>query len=227
VDAEIMTAVLLLMLVAGAPDPPPAAPAGETIAPAPQDKRVFGVLPNYRAADANAPFVPITARRKFYIGMKDSTDYPVFFTGAFFAGLSQWQNSNPTYGQGARGFGKRYAAGIADVSLGNIMTESLFPVLLREDPRYFRLGHGSTGTRVRYALSRILVTRTDAGRSRCNFSELLGNATMVAISTSYSPAARSAPDAATRLGMQLATDALGGLLKEFWPDIKKRKKTAN
>ncbi len=36
------------------------------------DKRIFGVLPNYRPADGAAPYRPITTRQKFGIGLRDS-----------------------------------------------------------------------------------------------------------------------------------------------------------
>ena len=63
---------------------------GQSAAPAPDaapaiDKRIFGVLPNYRTADGTVPFMPITTKRKFYIAAKDSFDYPVYITAAAFA----------------------------------------------------------------------------------------------------------------------------------------------
>ncbi len=35
-----------------------------------QDKRVFGVFPNYRTTDGNVPFQPITSKQKLIIGLK-------------------------------------------------------------------------------------------------------------------------------------------------------------
>ena len=102
------------------------------------------------------------------------------------------------------------------------MTESLFPAALREDPRYFRRGTGSVASRAAYALTRIFITRTDAGATRFNSSEVFGNATAVAVSSLYSPETRTAAASVQKLSIQLATDALGGVLKEFWPDVKRR-----
>src|SRR5579872_4034005 len=78
----------------------PAAPPAETQQ---IDKRIFGVLPNYRTADGSAPFVPINAKRKFYIAAKDSFDYPVYPLSAAFAGLYQLDDQNPSFGQGVKG----------------------------------------------------------------------------------------------------------------------------
>ena len=82
---------------------PASAPAGQPEAqPAvqPIDKRIFGVLPNYRTADGSVPFEPITTKHKFYIAAKDSFDYPIYFLSGGFAGISQIENSNPSFGQG-------------------------------------------------------------------------------------------------------------------------------
>jgi hypothetical protein len=48
-----------------------------------EDKRAFGVLPNYRTAEASVPFQSLTTKQKFSIATKDSIDYPVLLTTAF------------------------------------------------------------------------------------------------------------------------------------------------
>src|SRR5437899_1398593 len=79
-----------------------------------EDKRAFGVIPNYRTAEGSVPFQPITVKQKFAIAAKDSFDYPVFGTTGFFAGLSQLQGSaNEVYGQGMKGFAHRYGISYA------------------------------------------------------------------------------------------------------------------
>src|SRR4051812_20432384 len=98
------------------PTSAPSAPAGASVAaPAPiVNNRVFGVLPNYRTASLSDPYKPLSINRKFYIGYKDSTDYPIFALSAVLSGLGQWTNQHPSYGQGLKGYGKRYIASTAD-----------------------------------------------------------------------------------------------------------------
>ena len=206
---------------------PPAPPSAATPAPIqpgqtqePPDKRVFGVLPNYRTANETAVYTPITTKQKFTIGLKDSFDYPLVLLAGAFAGLGQLTNQHPQFGQGLAGFGRRLGTGYADQAIGNMMTEAIFPSLLREDPRYFRRGYGSVGSRTWYALTRVMVTRTDSGGRRFNFSEWVGNATGVAISNAYYPDEHSVLDNAGKLVEQVGTDAISQVLKEFWPDIK-------
>jgi hypothetical protein len=72
-----------------------------------------------------------------------------------------------------------------------------------------------------YALTRVIVVRTDKGKSDFNYSEWLGNGTSVAISNLYYPGdTHNVADNVQKLGVAIATDAFSQVLKEFWPDIK-------
>jgi hypothetical protein len=103
-----------------------------------------------------------------------------------------------------------------------MMTEGIFPAVLHQDPRYFRKGSGGIMSRTAYALSRVIITDQDGGRKQFNYSEWLGNATAVAISQGYHPDNRTAGEATEFLLEQVGTDAVSQVLKEFWPDIKRK-----
>lgn len=195
--------------------------AGKSPVYSPPDKRAYGILPNYRTAESTEDVEPLTTKRKFWIASKDSFDYPIYFISGAFAGISQIENSNPSFGQGFKGYALRYASGYGDQMIGNMMTEGVFPSLLHEDTRYFRKGTGRKWGRTYYALTRILVTRTDAGTNRFNCSEIFGNSVATAISNAYNPDTRDAGENLEKLGLQLGTDAISNVLKEFWPDVKR------
>jgi hypothetical protein len=233
----LLLALLPAAVYAQGSDPEPAKPPDPSVQPvaapvAPdatqgqqpekQDKRVFGVFPNYRTTDGNVPFQPITAEQKILIGLKDSFDWPVYITGGAFAALYQIENQNPSFGQGMKGYARRYGTALADQVIGNMMTESFMPVLFHQDPRYFRIGKGGGSKlhRAAYAASRIFVSRTDSGGMQFNYSEWAGNATAVAISNAYYPDTRTAGQNVERLGIACATDAFSQEMKEFWPDVK-------
>ncbi len=205
---------------APAADPPPVQPGQTEKEPPPPDKRVFGVLPNYRTANQSAVYTPISVKQKFVIASQDSFDYPLVGLAAFIAAYGQLDNENPSFGQGWAGYGRRVGTSYADQAIGNMMTEAIFPSMLHEDPRYFRRGYGTVRSRTFYAATRVFVTRTDSGGTRFNFSEVLGNATGTAISNAYYPDNRDAADNVEKLGMQIGIDAVSQVLKEFWPDIK-------
>jgi hypothetical protein len=196
--------------------------AGSTPQGEKQDKRVFGVFPNYRTTDANVPFQPVTSEQKMLIGLKDSFDWPVYPVAGAFALLYQLEDQNPSFGQGMKGYARRFGTALGDQVIGNMMTESIYPSLLHQDPRYFRVGKrgGSVGHRIFYAASRIVICRSDSGARQFNFSEWVGNATAVAISNAYYPDTRTASDNIERLGVALGTDAFSQVMKEFWPDVK-------
>jgi len=212
-----------------APPPPSPQPASATPATQPtqpvqpaEDKRIFGVLPNYRTTENSIPFHSITAKQKLTIAFKDSFDYPSLITAGLFASLYQLENQNPSFGQGMAGYGRRYGTAVGDQIIGNMMTEGFMPALLKEDPRYFRLGEGKVAKRLGYAASRIFVTKMDSGRNSFNFGEWVGNSAAVAISNAYYPDTRDASDNVQKLLTACATDAFSNVLKEFWPDVKRK-----
>jgi hypothetical protein len=202
-------------------------PAPSAPLQAPEDKRVFGVLPNNRTTEASIPFAPITAKQKLTIAFKDSFDWPVYPTAGLFAALYQLENQNPSFGQGMEGYAKRLVTAYADQLSGNMLTEGFIPALTHEDPRYFRLGVGTIKGRTWYALTRIFVTRTDSGRSTFNLAEWGGNAAAVALSNAYYPDTRNVNDNVQKLMIQCGTDAFSNVLKEFWPDVKRKFFTKN
>ncbi len=210
---------------AGAVEPATGASETDTDAPpAPvvEDKRVFGVLPNYRTAEMTAIYMPITRKQKMIIATKDTIDYPLFLLGAGLAGIAQLTDEHPRFGQGLVGYAHRYGTSYADEAIGNYMTEGILPVLFHEDPRYFRMAHGPKGKRVWYAATRIFVTKTDSGGTSFNFSEVVGNSIAAAVGNAYYPGETTAWDNVSRLAQELATDSISQVLKEFWPDIKQR-----
>ena len=105
--------------------------------------------------------------------------------------MNQARNHPRDYGQGAEGFGKRYGAGFADGLTDGLFVTGVYPSLLRQDPRYYRLGDGGFSHRAGYAVTRILVTRQDSGRKAFNFSEVLGSFSSSALAMTYYPKERA------------------------------------
>lgn len=211
-----------------APDPPsPAAikpQPGQIATPGtPEDKRVFGVLPNYRTAEGTVPFEKLSPKQKFVIATKDSIDYPVFFTTAFFAGLGALQGDEQNvYGGGPKGLAHRYAVSYADQVIGNYFPEAIVPVMFHMDPRYFRKSEGSIRSRLFYSISRLFVCKDDNGNLTFNYPEFVGNSMAALTTRAYHPHERTIGDGLDQLGNYLETDLAGQILKEFWPDIKRR-----
>jgi hypothetical protein len=205
-------------------EPGPEALATPVSQPASSDHRMFGVVPNYRAVnDPNHPFVPLTPGEKFTMAAHDAFDPFSWVVTGLYAGVAQRQNQYPEFGQGAQGYAKRYAGAFADGAIGNYLTEAILPIMLHEDPRYFRLGEGGKLHRMGYALSRILVTRTDSGGQRFNFSEIAGNLSAAGLSNLYYPASNRSLDATLdKFAVNVVSDAGFNVLKEFYPDMRRK-----
>jgi len=185
--------------------------------------RIFWVIPNFRSDENTASIKPLTPKGKFKVSFDDSFDPSAFLVAGVFAGMSMAQDQYRPFGQGAAGFGKYYGGAFADQAIGNVMSEGLFPSLLHQDPRYFVQGHGGFWRRTGYAISREVVTRGDDGGSHFNTSELAGNAVAAGISNVYYPPAdRSLGNTTSKWGQQLALDTFFNVLKEFWPDVRRK-----
>jgi hypothetical protein len=155
--------------------------AGQQTAQPPEAKRLFGFLPNYSTAEASQPFHRLTPGQKMKIAAKDAFDWPVYPTAAGFAALYQLENQNPSFGQGMKGYAKRFGTAYGDQLIGDMLGEGVIPILFREDPRYFRLGQGSTAARTGHALIHLFVARTDSGSKSLNVCEWGGDILSTAI----------------------------------------------
>jgi hypothetical protein len=204
------------------PTEPSVVQSNENKNPPRESKRILGIVPNYRTSPSLQSYEPLTSGEKFKIATEDSFDRGTVALAALFGGLGQLTNSNRSFGQGASGFGRYFGASYGDFVIGDYMTEAVFPTLLHQDPRYFRLGTGSGRSRLGYAMRQIFWTHRDSGGMQFNYSELIGNSTAVAISSAYYVSNRTASDATSRLGMQLGVDMAANILKEFWPDLERK-----
>lgn len=157
---------------------------------------------------------------KFQLFYKTTVD-PVTFVGAgVVAGYSQWQNDDKEWGQGAEGYGKRYAAALTDRVTRNFFGQFFYPSIFSQDPRYYRKGTGETRARLIQAVSHTFVTRTDSGGTFANLSLWFGTASTVAVENLYHPGNdRGFGPAAERTGISLGKAMGWDVLREFWPEI--------
>ena len=172
---------------AGAPQPL----SSEDVLKQEEKQRALGIVPMFGMTSVkNAP--PLSSKQKFQLMARTMIDPFNFVSAGLTAGLGQATNSFAGYGQGAAGFGKRYAAALADNADSNFFSNYFYPVLFKQDPRYFRVGEGSIKKRTWTALEEEFVARKDSGGQTFHFSNVLGAIT--AGTTFFSPASRLAGD---------------------------------
>lgn len=160
---------------------------------------------------------------KFVLFVQDSFDPVTFLGTAFDAGLDQAENTDPSYGQGAEGYGRRFGAEFAGQASSRFFKDFAYPSIFSEDPRYYRLAHGSGGKRLLHAMEHAVVAHRDDGTRMFNFSEWLGTASTVALSNTYHPDnQRGFAPAAERVGYAILQDVGFDVLREFWPEISRK-----
>jgi len=209
-----------------APGPAQAAVAGDALTQPPhsdpQTKRILGIFPNFRAVSADVHLPPQTTKDKFVTASEDSFDYSAFVIPAALAVESEHSNDTPEFGKGGVGYGRYLWPTIADQTSENYMVEFIVPTLTHEDNRYYTLGHTNGGKvkRIGYALSRVVVTRNDAGHDTFNISEVFGAGAAAGLSILYCPAPeRTFSKTAGKWGTNVGIDAVSFMVREFWPDI--------
>ena len=181
-----------------------------------EKQRVLAFIPNfYVTYDREA--APLNAKQKFELAWKTAAD-PVTLIGAgVYAGFEQAGNRYPEYGQGVEGYAKRYGSGYVDAVSGIFIGNAIMPSLLKQDPRYFYKGTGSTRSRLLYAIASSVMCKGDNQRWQPNYSFMLGSVAVGGISTLYVPSSGNNgaglvfQNALIRLGQ----GSLGGVLQEF------------
>jgi hypothetical protein len=181
-----------------------------------EKQRVLGVFPNFYASyiwDAG----PLTSRQKFSLAWRFSVDPVAFAMTGVIAGTEQSENSFSGYGQGARGYARRFGANYADGFTSTMIGQAILPSIFHQDPRYFVKGTGSIRARALYAIATTVICKGDNRRWQLNYSNILGNVAAAGISNLYYPAS-SRHGAGLTIQNSLVTTAsgaLGGLIQEF------------
>jgi hypothetical protein len=181
-----------------------------------EKQRVLGFLPNFYVSYDSNP-VPLKPRQKIELAYKTTLDPVTFALAAALAGVQQGANTYPSWGQDAPAYGKRFAAAYWTFLTGTLIGNAVLPVVLKQDPRYFVKGTGSTRSRVLYALANSVICKGDNMRWQPNYSSILGNLAASGISNFYYPAADREGASLTfeNAALGIAATGAGNLFQEF------------
>jgi hypothetical protein len=185
-----------------------------------EKQRVLGILPSFNIS-YRADAVPLTAGEKMKLAFRTSVDPVAFAVATVVAGYHEVNDDDPGFGWGAEGFGKRAGAAYLDAFDGTMIGNGLLPALLHQDPRYFRLGHGTATHRILYALFTNVACKGDKSRKwQPNVSNVGGNIISGAISNYYYPSQNSGIGETMSNGFLVTAEGgFGSLFQEFWPDV--------
>jgi hypothetical protein len=181
-----------------------------------EKQRVLGVIPNFYVS-YRQDALPLRPKQKFELAWKTSIDPVTFAATGAFAGVQQAQNEFSGYGQGAHGYAKRYGAAYGDALIGTMIGGAILPSLLKQDPRYFYKGTGSTRSRVLYALANAVICKGDNGHWQVDYSGILGALAAGGISNLYYPASSRNGAGLTfeNTLIGIGGSAVGNLFQEF------------
>jgi hypothetical protein len=188
-----------------------------------KQQRILGIVPNFNTSYVNNA-VSLTGGQKMKLAFASAID-PFTFAAAFMvAGLHEGLNEDPGFGWGAEGYFKRSGAAYLDSFNGTMIGNGILPSILHQDPRYFRLGHGSTSHRLFYAIATSYVAKHDnTGKWEPNYSNIGGNIIAGAISNLYYPSQNSGWGQTITNGLIVTTEGtIGGVFNEFWPDLSRK-----
>lgn len=186
-------------------------------------QRILGLVPNF-GTSYRSDAVSLTAKQKIGLAFRSATDPATFGIAVLVAGYHEANDDYGGFGWGAQGFGKRAGAAYLDAFDGAIIGNGILPAIFHQDPRYFRLGHGTARHRLLYAVSTTFICKHDnSGRWEPNYSNVGGNIIAGGISNLYYPSQNSGIGQTIANGMIVTLEGTaGGVFDEFWPDISRK-----
>jgi hypothetical protein len=211
--------------------------ADEVLKQEQNQQRILGVMPMFTVVNGASSSPPLSPKQKFQLFWKSSTDPFIFGLDAIIAGIGQAENSNAGtktvqnpdgttqverwgFPQGVSGYFQRYGTTYADTFDGNFWGNAVLPSLLKEDPRFYRMGTGSFARRFLWAAGTTVWCRRDNGTWGPNYANVAGNFIGGAISNLYYPSEEGGFEKTTVSALTVTAEGtFGAELLEFWPDI--------
>jgi hypothetical protein len=158
-----------------------------------EKQRIAGVVPAFNVT-YHSDAVSMTAGQKMRLAFRSSIDPVTIVGGLFAAGYREGLDEDTGFGWGPEGFGKRAGAAYLDAFDGTMIGNGILPSILHQDPRFFRLGHGTIRHRLLYAISNLYYPSSGSG-----IGQTISNGMIV-----------------TNVG------TVAAIFDEFWPDLSRK-----
>lgn len=168
-----------------------------------------------RGASANVNSLTLHERFRIY-GHSIIRPYSVIGP-ALGAGIGQWEDEPPEWGQGAKGYARRFGSGMGR----HLIAETIrFGVAAAdsEDPRYHPSQESGVWKRARHAILETFTSQTTGGSRVPAYSRFVGIYGAAFIANSWYPDSRATPGYALRRGSTALGSSVGfNLFREFLP----------
>ncbi len=140
---------------------------------------------------------------------------------SFVAGVRHWSDNPEEWGQGASGYGKRFASRYGRLAICEGIQFGL-GAALREDTRYLRSTRSGVLPRLGYAVSSTVLARKPDGGRTLSLSALAGHAGGAFAAAHWYPSSNSrAAETARMTGLSLGIAAGVNIAREFAPELKR------
>ncbi len=188
-----------------------------------EKQRVAGVVPAFNVT-YHSDAVSMTSGQKMRLSFRSAIDPVTFIGGLMGAGFKEAKDEDTGFGWGPEGFGKRAGAAYLDAFDGTMIGNGILPSILHQDPRFFRMGHGSFKRRLLYSAATSFICKHDnTGKWEPNYSNVAGNIVSGAISNLYYPASNSGIGQTFGNGMLVTAEGtIAAVFDEFWPDVSRK-----
>jgi hypothetical protein len=174
------------------------------------------IEPGQTAQQFNAP-------EKLVFSLTEVARPVTLLPSLYSATYEQIFNSDPKYGHDAGAFGEKFGASMLRSASVRVFSDGILAGAFHQDPRYYRVAHGSFIRRSLLSASQAVVRRGDDGANQFNYSGITGRAVAAALVVTYYPE----PSVTARVVSltfltSIATDAGGNLVLEFLPNVIRR-----
>ncbi len=168
------------------------------------------------------PIVPLAVKDKFTVYLKKTYGPGAFLKSGAIAEINQAQNQPAEWGRGWDGYGNRFGSSMGHRVVSNTISFGV-GALRGEDPRYFPSEQTRTAARIESALAQTFVVHTDQGGRTVAIGRIAGALGGGLVTRTWQPDSHGIIWLGIQNGaISLAFDAASNVLREFWPDVKKR-----
>jgi hypothetical protein len=164
-------------------------------------------------------YVPMTQAERLRYYFKHMFSVESVLRSSAGAGINQAMNTPSEWGQGATGYGRRFASSFgAHIVQSTVMYGT--GAVLHEDNRYFRCGETGAGARLKYAILGTFRARHDDGSEHFSWSRITSYGAAAAISRAWQPPSnRGAIHAVNSFAISVGAEAGFNVAREFLPRI--------
>jgi hypothetical protein len=168
---------------------------------------------------APAKYTPMTQRERLHYYVRHMFSIESVVRSAAGAGILQGVDTPTEWGQGADGYGRRFANSYGQhIIRSTLMYGS--SAILHEDNRYFRSGKTGFWPRLKYAVASSFLARHEDGSRGVSYSRIGSTVATSIISRSWQPSSTSGPqNAVSSMGTAFGVEVGFNVAREFFPRI--------